>query len=295
MKKILLLFIVTTLAFSCAKDEIPIPTALMVEELDLNLVAEGETYRNRFYTTAATVDIVIPENAAEWLHAIVDNGYLVITVDRNASIGSRSSSLKIVAPEREAIVNIMQQGLPTKLIKITGGVCSSTAEPSEGKFAFTWDGDYATYWHSNYSAPSAQYTDHLLQWDLESGAGSLDLIITYPRNNVGAANGRIGYFCIYVKGDGTDVPGGIEGEEPGWDWGEPLGSVDADGYKLVYKGDDTFKQNAYGGPTIMVLPTPISHPTSVKMLFRGGPAGATGISRSGHGSLAEMELYGKVG
>jgi hypothetical protein len=294
MKKILLSFIVATLAFSCAKDEIPIPMALMVEELDLTLVAEGETYRNRFYTTAAAVGLVIPENDMEWLHAVVDNGYLVITVDRNASIGIRSSSIKVVTPEREATIRVTQQGLPTKLIKITGGVPSSS-QSNEGKWEFTWDGDHATYWHSQYSAPPAQYNDHLLQWDLESGAGSLDLIITYPRNNAGAANGRIGYFCIYVKGDGTDTPGGIEGEEPDWDWGEPLGSVDADGYKLVYKGDDTPKQNAYGGPTIMVLPTPISHPTGVKMLLRGGPAGATGISRNGHGSLAEMELYGKVG
>jgi hypothetical protein len=295
MKKILILFIVNIVAFSCAKDEISIPTALMVEELDLTLVAEGETYRNRFYTTAATVDVVIPENAVEWLHAVVDNGYLVVTVDRNASIGSRASSLKIVAPEREATVKIMQQGLPTKLIKITGGVPSSS-HSSEGKWDFTWDGDYTTYWHSNYGDPATQYSDHLLQWDLESGAGSLDLIMTYPRTNPTGANGIPGYFCIYVKGDGTDVPGGIEGEEPGWDWGDPLGSVDADGYKLVYKGDDTPKQRLYSGPTVMVLPTPISHPTGVKMLFRGGPAvGATGISRSGHGSLAEMELYGKVG
>ncbi|MDR2449640.1 MAG: hypothetical protein LBD52_06750 [Prevotellaceae bacterium] len=294
MKKILLSCILAIVAFSCAKDEIPVPAALMIEELDLTLVAEGETYRNRFYTTAATVNIVIPEDAVEWLHAIVDDGYLVITADRNASIGIRASSLEIVTPEREATVNITQQGLPTKLIKITGGVPSSS-QSSEGMWEYTWDGDRATYWHSQYSAPSAQYNDHLLQWDLESGTGSLDLIITYPRNNVGAANGRTGYFCIYVKGDGTDVPGGIEGEEPDWDWGDPLGTVDADGYKLVYKGDDTFKQNAYGGPTIMVLPTPINHPTSVKMLFRGGPAGATGISRGGHGSLAEMELYGKVG
>ncbi|MDR1681232.1 MAG: hypothetical protein LBS12_05570 [Prevotellaceae bacterium] len=294
MKKYLLISMTLLLVASCAKEEIPIPTALLVEELDLTLVAEGETYRNRFYTTAASVGIAIPEDAAQWLHASIDGGYLLITADRNASIGIRSAALKVVTPERDATINITQQGLPTKLIKITGGAPSSTAS-GEGKWEYTWDGDRTTYWHSNYNSPSAQYTDHLLQWDLESGAGSLDLIITYPRNNVGGANGRTGYFCIYVKGDGTDVPGGIDGEEPDWDWGEPLGSVDADGYKLVYKGDDTFKQNAYGGPTIIVLPTPIGHPTGVKMLFRGGPAGAPGISRGGHGSLAEMELYGKVG
>jgi hypothetical protein len=298
MKKIIYTMVILATLFSCAKDRIPIPTGLLVEETDLTLVAEGETYRNRFYTTAEEATVVIPENDSDWLNAVIDGGYLVITVQRNASIGGRSSTIKVVVPEREATIKIAQTGLPTRKIKITGGTYSST-HATEGKFMNTWDGDYSSYWHTNYSSPTAQYSaTHWLQYDLESGAGSLDLIVVWPRTNAGASNGRWGYYCIYVKGDGTDTPGGIDGDEPegeGWDWCEPLGSVDADGYKLVYKGDDVAKQRAYGGATNIILPTPINHPTNVKVVLKGGPQGATGISYNGHGSLAEIELLGKVG
>jgi hypothetical protein len=288
MKQIFFILIIAVLGFShCTKDEIPIPEGLFIEETNLTLVAEGETYLNRFYTTAGSVEIVIPEEATAWLSANVKDKNIEIVAQRNASISPRSSSFVVKTAERRETVKITQTGLPTRKLKIVDGVgCSE--ETSEGPFKRSWDGDYTTYWHSRYSSPSDQYHDHLLRYDLEAGSESLDLILLYPRNNTGAANGRWGYYCIFVKGDGSGTPSEIPGNT--FDWPSPLGSVDSDGYKLVYKGNDTPYFGSFHLTTI-VLPVAVANPTSAKVLIKGSDEGG---SRNGHGSLAEIEFYGKV-
>jgi hypothetical protein len=135
----------------------------------------------------------------------------------------------------------------------------------------------------------------VLQYDFEAGSESLDLIMIYARNHTAAANGRWGYYCIYIKGDGTDTPSEVPGADFDWQDGEDrsLGSVDSDGYKLMVKGDETEHQ-AYSGQfiTTIVLPVSVANPTSVKVVVKGteGP----GKSRNGHGSLGEIEFYGKA-
>ncbi|MFT3903771.1 MAG: discoidin domain-containing protein [Niabella sp.] len=293
MKTIFLALIASVLFYSCKQEAIPIPESLLIEETDLTLVAEGETYLDRIYSTAGPIEAVIPADAKEWLSASMKDKHLEIVAQRNASISPRSASITVKTKERSTTIKIKQTGLPTRKLKITGGKASSE-ETSEGPFARSWDGDYTTYWHSRYSSPSTQYEDHTLQYDLEEGSGSIDLILIYPRNNAGAANGRWGYYCVYVKGDGTNTPSTIPGNTI--NWGGELGSVDSEGYKLVYKGDDTQYFGSFHVTTI-VLPVPIANPNSVKILINGTNAAVaanTGGSRGGFGSLAEIEFYGKV-
>ncbi|MDR1938006.1 MAG: hypothetical protein LBQ73_05865 [Tannerellaceae bacterium] len=297
MKKILIMIMAVAFISSCGKDEILIPESLFIEETALTLVAEGETYMNRFYTTTdlSAVKVEVPNEAKEWLSVTVDGKYLKIEAARNNSIGQRSTTVAIKTNERSEQLSVVQSGLPTRLLKITGGKCTSSAEPGEGSFAGSFDGDYTTYWHSQY--PTNQYVNQVLEYDLAPGSGSLDLIMLYARKHTAAANGRWGYYCIYVKGDGTSVPSEIPGEDIDWQDGvnRPLGSVDADGYKLMYKGDES-PYYSYNGQHVasVVLPVPVANPTSIRILIKCGPAGSVAIGRSGYGSLGEIELYGKA-
>ncbi len=288
MKKIFLILMVMTTLFSCGTDEIPIPASILVEETDLIFVGEGETYLNRVYSTEYPIEVEVLAEDQAWLSVSMKDKHLEIIAKRNESIKPRSTSFVVKNKERSISVKITQIGLPTRKLPIVSA-SGSSEETGEGPFVRSWDGDYASYWHSRYSSPSAQYSEHKIQYNLEPGSESLDMVIIYPRNNPGAANGRWGYYAIYVKGDGTDTPSEIPGNAINWK--EELGSVDADGYKLVYKGDDTPYQTAFHVTTIE-LPVPIANPTSVKILIKG-EAGEGG-SRGGHCSLGEIEFYGKV-
>jgi len=281
-----------TTLFSCGTDEIPIPASILIEEADLTFVGEGETYLNRIYSTQYPIEIEVPEEAKEWLSVSLKDKYLEITADRNASISPRSASVVIKTKERSTSMRINQTGLPTRKLKIIAGTASS--EQSDGPVFYTFDGNYSTIWHSRYSPTTTQYQDHWIQYNLEPGSESLDLIMLYPREGTGRANGRWGWYCVYVKGDGTGTPGEIPGNDI--PWGAELGSVDADGYKLMYKGDATPDLVGFHISNI-VLPVPVINPTAVKIIINGSQAAIepyTGGSQGGFGSLAEIELYGKV-
>ena len=76
-----------------------------------------------------------------------------------------------------------------------------------------------------------------------------------------------------------------------WDgWGGTLGSVDADGFKLVHKGDDTPYMTTTH-VTSVILSESVTNPTKVKFVLKGtAPNG----SRNGHGSVGDIELFGKI-
>lgn len=292
MKKIFLILIAAATLLSCGKDRIPIPESIMIEETDLTLVAEGETYRNRIYSTTEPIETEIPAEAKDWLSVTLKDKHLEIVVKRNASISPRTSSFVVKTKERKATVKISQAGLPTRKLLITSGVSSS--EQPDGPIAWTFDGNYNTIWHSRYATNSTQNQNHTLTYNL-TGAESLDLIMLYPRNESGRRNGRWGWYLVYVKGDGTNTPGDIPGDN-NFSWGGALGSVDADGYKLVYKGDET-PYAAQVHIASIVLPVPIANPVSVKIVINGeqnlvGPN--LGGSTGGFGAMAEIELFGKV-
>ncbi|GAB6007559.1 hypothetical protein [Dysgonomonas reticulitermitis] len=291
MKKFIYILSFVAALFSCSEDKIPVPEGLFIEEANLTFVAEGETYLNRFYTTAESVTIEVPDAAKDWLSVTVKDKHLEIVTQPNVSISPRNSTVAVKSKERVASLAIAQAGLPTRKLVITGGSCSS-AQSSEGSFRATYDGDPGTYWHSEYSPSSKQYQDHWLLYNVEDASGSLDLIMIYSRVNNGAANGRWGYFSIWVKGDGTDVPSTIEDASGvDWDgWGGDLGSVDADGFKLLYKGNDV-PNIAVTHVTTVVLPVSVANPKSVKFVLKGS---APNGSRNGHGSVGEIELFGKV-
>lgn len=293
MKTIFLMLITAVLFCACGKDAIPIPESLLIEETDLTFVAEGETYLDRVYTTAeGPIELIIPENAKEWLAVSLKDKHLEIIADRNASISPRTSSILVKTRERSSTIKITQTGLPTRKLKIMSGSASSAQ--SDGPVFYSFDGDYNTMWHSMYSPTTTQYQDHWIQYDLEPGSENLDLITLFPRTGTGRGNGRWGWYCIYVKGDGTSTPGEVPGNVI--PWGAALGSVDAEGYKLMYKGDNTPYLVGYN-ITSIVLPVPVANPTAVKILINGSQAAIepyTGGSQGGFGSLAEIELYGKV-
>lgn len=290
MKKIIYVLFILFL-FSCSEDDILIPESILIEESELTLVAEGETYLNRFYSTVEAITVEVPDAAKDWLTVTVDGKYLKIVAELNASISPRNTTVTIKAKETSKSLAIKQPGLPTRQLVILDGSCSS-AQSNEGSFKSTYDGDPNTYWHSEYSPVTHQYEDHWLLYNLEDGSESLDLIMIYSRVSSGQANGRWGYFSIWVKGDGTDVPSTIE-DTSGVDWGGwggTLGSVDSDGFKLVYKGDDT-PVMATTHVTTVVLPEPVANPKNVKFVLKGS---APNGSRGGHGSVGEIELFGKV-
>lgn len=276
--------------FSCKEEEYPVPTALYFETTSATIVANGETVSLPFKTTAPELTTTLLTEAS-WCTVKIEGENLVITAEKNNSIASRETMVKVAASDRDITIPIKQDGQPTVKLVITGGSYSSS-QSNEGSFAASYDGDVNTYWHSEYSPQSHQYEDHWLLYDLEAGSESLDLLVISSRVRNGAANGRWGHFAIWVKGDGTDVPSTIEDTSGvNWDgWGGTLGSVDADGFKLVYKGDDTpFMTITH--VTSVILSESVTNPTNVKFVLKGtAPNG----SRNGHGSVGDIELFGKV-
>ena len=292
MKKILVLLTVVTTLFSCGSDEIPIPESILLEEGNLTFVGEGETYLNRIYLTASPLTIEVPAEAQEWLSVTLKDKYLEIVAERNGSISPRSAVVNIKTKERSTTMQINQVGLPTRKLNIISG--SASSEQSDGLIFYSFDGNLTTLWHSQYSPVTTQYQDHWIQYDLEPGSESLDLITIYPRSGAARGNGRWGWYCIYVKGDGTDVPSEVPGNDI--PWGPELGSVDEEGYKLMYKGDETPNLVGFNIANV-VLPVSIANPTAVKIVINGTQAAVepyTGGSQGGFGSLAEIEFYGKV-
>lgn len=290
MKKIILLILATVTFFSCKDEDYPVPTALYFETASATIAANGETVSLPFKTTAPDLKLTMLTEAS-WCTVKIEGENLVITAEKNNSIANRETKVKVAASDRDITIPIKQSGLPTRKLVITGG-SSSSAQSSEGSFASTYDGDVNTYWHSEYSPQSHQYEDHWLLYNLEAGSQSLDLIVISSRVSSGAANGRWGHFAIWVKGDGTDVPSTIEDTSGvNWDgWGGTLGSVDADGFKLVHKGDDT-PFMAMTHVTSVVLSQSVTNPTKIKFVLKGS---APNGSRNGHGSVGEIELFGKV-
>ncbi len=276
--------------FSCKEEEYPVPTALYFETTSATIVADGETVSLPFKTTAPELTTTLLTEAS-WCTVKIEGENLVITAEKNSSIASRETKVKVAASDRDITIPIKQDGQPTRKLVITGGSYSSS-QSSEGSFAASYDGDVNTYWHSEYSPQSHQYEDHWLLYDLEAGSESLDLIMISSRVRNGAANGRWGHFAIWVKGDGTNVPSTIEDTSGvNWDgWGGTLGSVDADGFKLVYKGDDTPYMTTTH-VTSVILSESVTNPTKVKFVLKGtAPNG----SRNGHGSVGDIELFGKI-
>ncbi|MDR3296964.1 MAG: hypothetical protein LBS94_01860 [Prevotellaceae bacterium] len=312
MKKILIIAAAAIGLASCAEEAITFPESLMIEETELTLVAEGETYMNRFYTTAdiGSVVIEVPEADRQWLSVSIVDKQLKIEAATNASISPRSTSFVVKTAMRSVTISVAQTGLPTRKLTIVGGTFSSAQDASgDGPFTFSYDGNYDTYWHSSYSNAvygQRQYENHWLQYDLEPGTPSLDLIMVYGRKHTAAANGRWGLFRIYVKGDGTDVAR-TDLTDAGIDtaWREAdgvtvlqIGSVDAEGYMLLCKGDETPYATINGQHIVSLeLPISVANPTAVKVIINGEIAQRgvnLGGSRSGHGSLGEIEFYGKV-
>lgn len=297
MKKLIVICTVALLFAACKEDKILLPTGLYVEEASLIMVAEGETYNNRVYTTSPFLDVSIPQDAQEWLKVKIESGYLIITSERNASIGGRSALITLKAKERSTTVKVEQNGLPTKQIPIKSATASSAqnATGNESVLA-SFDGDTNTFLHSQYGM-----TQNVFQtvYTLDASQPSIDLVYLLPRQYPDPArtpNGRFSLFGIWVKGEGTDTSlidpsdtdnsGAVSDSDPTGGWGGLIGTVDEEGYRLVYKGNALKK-----GDAVNAVIVPVANPTQVKIRFAGTAANTQG----GFLSLAEVAFFGKVG
>lgn len=305
MKNTLIIISTAFLLASCGNDAIPVPTGLLVEETVLTFVAEGETYMNRVYTTSSNLAVTVPQADGDWLAAQMEDGYLVITCQRNESIAGRSSTITLDAGDISGTVRITQNGLPTQKIGVVSATANSQQNTSGNEsILVTYDNDYGDdHWHSAYSDLRPLY---ILTYTL-AAAPSIDLIYVLPRQYSAAptaiVNGRFTNFGLWVEGDGTDTPtvdpddtdnsGALDPDDQYSGWGGLIGTVDADGFKLVYKGN---AQRSGDGINAVILP--VANPTRVKLVIEGGvynaetnPRGTAG----GFGSLSEIAFYGKVG
>ena len=313
MKKALI-FCCTILFFaSCKEETIPVPTGLYVEETDLTLVAEGETYNNRVYTTSSFLEVSVPESAKEWLSAELKDKYLVIKAGRNASIAIRNASITLNADMRNVTVNIRQVGLPTRELEIKSATTNSQQATSGNEsIGASFDKNVTTFWHTSYNlAHQNSIPVYIATYTLEPGAPSIDMAdLTLRYNDGKLSNGLFGLFGIWVKGDGTDTESvdpddeddsGAVAYAPGpvemFGWGGKIGSVDDDGFKLVFKGDG--EQAIDATPvTVNCVILPVTNPTEVRIRFAGSDFSTdpiTRYSRGGFVTMAEIAFYGKVG
>ncbi len=304
---------------SCKEERIPVPTGLYVEETSLELVAEGETYNNRVYTTSSFLDVTVPENAKKWLSAEMKNNYLVIKAERNGSIAIRNAVITLNADMRSEAVNVRQVGLPTRKLEIKSATANSqqTTSGNESIMA-SFDNNVSTFWHTSYNLGHQNNTPvYIATYVLEPGAPSIDMAdLTLRFNDGKLSNGLFGLFGVWVKGDGTGtestdpedtddsgavayapaIPPGTDPQEV-FGWGGKIGSVDADGFKLVFKGDG--KQAIAPTPvTVNCVILPVSNPTEVRIRFAGSDFSTdpiTRYSRGGFVTMAEIAFYGKVG
>ena len=192
MKKILLLMLVSIVLYSCKDDDIPVPTALYFEEETPTLNADETSKAVPFKTTSPTLTVAMEDETVTWCSVSIEGENLIIKADPNTSYAPRQTNIKVVAIDREASLTIKQNGIPTVKLTIQSASASSFQKDEEIEESF--DGDYNSYYHSNWGQKDDTYT---LIYNLQDDAPSLNLISYYPRKNAG--NGTFGKIDIYVS------------------------------------------------------------------------------------------------
>lgn len=284
MRKIISVLFLAAIFFSCEDDKINIPTSVLIEESDIILVAEGETYYDRYYSTTNAVNVTVPAADRNWLGAKLENGYIVITAQTNSAIEGRNSSVILTAPELTKNIRITQSGLPTKQHKIIDGWADSQQAGEGIENSYNGDKGVSKLYHSDWGEkrPNGKFT---LIYTLEDGASSFDLVKIWPRQSgttERGGNGTWGRFEMWVLGDGTGVDESDPGETPLWE--AKIGETDADGYKMVLARDlKQLKAPVEFAPAIVV-----DNPKKVKFLVDGS------TSVGNFASLTEVEFHGKV-
>ncbi|MCC8018261.1 MAG: hypothetical protein LIO85_00585 [Rikenellaceae bacterium] len=265
MKKLLFLIIPVLVLSSCKEDETPVPYSIYIEETSLTLVAEGETYYNRYYSYVPEMELVKPE--ADWIDITVEKEYLVITVERNEGLTSRTASFSLVGkPALTRTVTVTQTGRPTRVLQVSGAEANSEQTGEEIGNALV---DNSDIWHSSWGE---NLDDYYAVFELREGSEELNIIEITPRDY--GYNGRWGQVGIWVMGtvDGEIDP---SASDP-MDWGGTIGTTDADGYTLIMKVDFTQE----GDPRSVLLPTGVLNPRKVKFHIDG---------KSSYGGFASLQ------
>lgn len=138
MKKILFALLLVFIASSCEDDKIPVPTVLYVGESNTFILsANGET-REIDVTTTAQIQLV-KEEGADWCTVTMEGSKLVVKADPNARLVERSTSVKLVAPDRDLTVLLQQSGQASIAMAVTRAEASSAA--ANYSIGVSYDGD----------------------------------------------------------------------------------------------------------------------------------------------------------
>ncbi|MGV4460492.1 M60 family metallopeptidase [Ornithobacterium rhinotracheale] len=225
-------------------------------------------------TSNIPYDVVVPENT-DWLklesQTEVDESTkkFVYEVEWNNNDKGREVHLKILGKETgkgiTKTISITQRGqsgyeaLGQDLVKedIKLKVVSATASSFQAgtEIEKSFDGDYNTLYHSNWSNRGANYFPIDLEYNLAQPVEQLDYMIYYPRQS--GPNGIFKKIEIYVKSQGGQYTKVITQE---------------------------LKQS--NTPIKFIFPTPVKNPESVKVKVLSGYG-----DRNGFASCAEMEFY----
>ncbi|QAR29972.1 hypothetical protein EQP59_00640 [Ornithobacterium rhinotracheale] len=225
-------------------------------------------------TSNVPYDIVIPEEA-NWLRkeseTEVEAGKkkFVYAVDWNTTDKGREVQLQVTGKEKGQgtvkPISVTQRGqagyqsLGENTLKedvkltVASGTASS-AQPGSG-IEKSFDGDYNTLYHSNWSNRGANYFPIDLEYNLAQPVEQLDYMIYYPRQS--GSNGIFKKIEIYVKSQGGQYT------------------------KVITQ--ELKKSNT---PIKFIFPTPVKNPESVKVKVLSGYGDGNGFA-----SCAEMEFY----
>ncbi len=140
MKKII--FALLALVFiisSCTDEKIPVPTGIYVGENNLFILsANGETQEIEVMTTTQ-LTLQKPEGVDWCTVELVNNNKLVVTVQPNARLVSRSTTVKLVAPDKELQVVLEQSGQPSISMAVSRAEVTSSA--AGYNLGVSYDGD----------------------------------------------------------------------------------------------------------------------------------------------------------
>ncbi|MCK0205507.1 M60 family metallopeptidase [Ornithobacterium rhinotracheale] len=226
-------------------------------------------------TSNIPYDVVVPENT-DWLklesQTEVDESTkkFVYEVEWNNNDKGREVHLKILGKETgkgiTKTISITQRGqsgyeaLGQDVVKediklkVVSATASSFQEGAEIEKSF--DGDYNSLYHSNWSNGGANYFPIDLEYTLEQPIDELDYMIYHPRQG-GSNNGIFKKVEIYTK------------------------SKDGQYIKAITK---ELKNSQT--PVKFIFPTPVKNPESVKIRVLAGYGDGKGFA-----SCAEMEFY----
>lgn len=180
-------------------EEVPITPTLNLSESKLSFDRLSATKTVNVTTTESSVKCEI--SGADWCTANYNAGVITVLVQNNPNTGSRATIITVSAGSLKKSVSIMQEGRNSDYddikadIKIS--VKSGAASSSQGgaEFEKSFDNDYSTLYHSNWSNSGTNYFPITLTYNFEN-ASTMNYLVYHPRSS--GDNGNIKEFDLFV-------------------------------------------------------------------------------------------------